>query len=226
MPISGDICGFESMSNPNDSAHPCGIFTNKLSFVIESRRSKLSTALVSREMNWEKPKYQYLDVSDVALTATVGFVPSTKLTCGSSQRASQAIRVVKSVFRRLQNRIVRHTERGIVIICPGAAEKDLLRLCSIAEERLVRLREEPLTPTMVEEILSISSAERRRWSKDGRIPTAGNVLFSQGKKQVSLFVYSPEAISKLSARPGQIAGWRQRDKLALSLGSDFDGEIR
>jgi hypothetical protein len=177
-------------------------------------------------MDWEKIDYRYLDVSDVARTATVGFAPSTNLTCGSSQRASQAIRVVKSVFRQYRSRVVKHTAKGIVIICPGAPEKELLRLCSIAEERLVRLRDEPLTAKMVEEILSISSTERRRWSKDGRMPTAGNVFFSQGKKQVSLFVYSPDTISKLIARPDQISDWRERDKLALSPGGDFDSEIR
>jgi hypothetical protein len=141
------------------------------------------------------------------------------LTCGSSQRALQAIRIVKSVFRQAHNRVVTHGPSGIgiVITCPRATESEIFRLCSIAEERLVRLREEPLTAKMVDEILSITSAERRRWSKDGRMPTAGNVFFSQGKKQISLFVYSPDLILESSAHPAQIADWRRQDSSALSL---------
>lgn len=98
----------------------------------------------------------------------------------------------------------------------------------MAEERLDQPRDEPLTARMVEEILSISSAERRRWSKDGRMPTAGNAFSSHGKKQISLSVYSPDAISKPSARPDRIADWRQADRLALlsDTVSDFGDEIR
>jgi hypothetical protein len=82
----------------------------------------------------------------------------------------------------------------------------------VAEQRLGLLQKQPLTAKMVEEILSITAAERRRWSKDGRIPHSGRASFGQGKQKVSLFAYSSEVISKLAARPQQIAEWRRCDR--------------
>jgi hypothetical protein len=112
---------------------------------------------------------------------------------------------------------VTHAPSGIVIVCPFATEAEILRLCSIAEQRLTRLREEPLTGKMVEEILRVTSAERLRSSKDGRMPTAGRAFFGNGRKQVGLFVYSPDVIGELAVRPDQIADWRSRDKNTPAL---------
>jgi hypothetical protein len=153
----------------------------------------------------------YLDTSNVAVARTVEFAPSTHLTSGSSQKAHQAIRLVKSVFRQNLNCTVMQRSASVVIMCHDVAEADVLRVCAIAEQKLERLQREPLTAKMVEEILAISSAERRRWSKDGRLRTAGNALFSQGTKQVSVFVYASETIRELVARPDEIADWRRRD---------------
>lgn len=58
---------------------------------------------------------------------------------------------------------------------------------------------------MVEQILSITSAELRRWSKEGRVPVAGNAFFSSGRKQVGVFLYSSDVIRELAARPLKIA---------------------
>ncbi|WP_036051299.1 hypothetical protein [Bradyrhizobium sp. Tv2a-2] len=100
----------------------------------------------------------------------------------------------------------------VAITCPDATEEDILRVCAIAEQRLMRLQQEPLTAKMVEEILGITGAERRRWSKDGRLPNAGHALFSQGRKQVGIFLYPPDAIRQLAKRLDTIADWRLRDK--------------
>ena len=73
---------------------------------------------------------------------------------------------------------------------------------------------------MVEELLGITAAERRRWSKDGRMPVSGRAFFSQGQKQVGLFVYSPEAIRDLAARSDVIAGWRRQDAVTPAFHND------
>jgi hypothetical protein len=133
------------------------------------------------------------------------------LTSGSSQKALQAIRLVKSVFRQQFKCIVMQRSASVSITCPEATEADILRISAVTEQKLTRLQQEPLAAKMVEEILAITSAERRRWSKDGRLPNAGHALFSQGKKQVSLFVYPPDTIRELADRPEQIADWRRHD---------------
>ncbi|MGQ0683435.1 hypothetical protein [Bradyrhizobium sp.] len=156
--------------------------------------------------------YRYLDISDVGSTRTVTFDPSTKLTSGSSQKGIQAIRLVKSIFRQDLKCVVTLRPNGIAVACLAATEAEILRSCAVIEQRLSRLQQEPLTAKMVEEILSITSAELRRWSKDGRMPTAGRAFFGQGDKQVGLFVYPPDAIRELASRPDQLADWRRRDQ--------------
>ena len=113
--------------------------------------------------------YQYLDTSNVAATRTVAFLPTERLTAGSSQRTAQAIRLVKSVFRQKLKCAVRLGPSGTAIECLGATEAGILQVCDLVERRLEQLRQQPLTAKMVEEILSITAAERRRWTKDRRL---------------------------------------------------------
>jgi hypothetical protein len=61
---------------------------------------------------------------------------------------------------------------------------------------------------MVEEILSITSDERRRWTKDGRLPSSGTTSFKRGKNRVSLPLYSPEAIAALAQGQNLLQSWR------------------
>ena len=163
-------------------------------------------------MHSRTPGFPYLDTSRVASERVVGFVPGVELTCGSSQRALQAIRLVKTIFRQGVDCIVTLSEGGISIACPVANVAEILQLCSVAARRLARLQQEPLTAKMVEKMLSITSAERRRWSKDGRLSTAGRAFFSNGKNQITLFMYPPDTIRRLLDQPNQIAEWRQRDR--------------
>jgi len=155
--------------------------------------------------------YPYLKTSNVAAKRTVEFVPSRQLTSGSTQKAIQAIRLVTRVFRRRLECVVTQRSGSVAVTCPEAAEADIMQVCAIAEQRLARLQQELPTAKMVEEILAITPVERRRWSKDGRLPNAGQALFSQGRKQVGLFLYPPNAILQLAAHPDQIADWRRRD---------------
>ncbi|MGY8668987.1 hypothetical protein Q3C01_42445 [Bradyrhizobium sp. UFLA05-109] len=154
---------------------------------------------------------RYLDASDVG-AHLVGFFPSEHLTAGSTHKANQAIRLVKTTFRDEFKCLVTQVKSGIVIECQEATECAILNLCIVVEQKLERLKNEPLAAKMVEEILAVSSAELRRWSKDGRIPTSGRAYFGQGRKQVGLFLYPPEAIRELSSRPDQIMQWRKQDR--------------
>jgi hypothetical protein len=156
--------------------------------------------------------YQYLDRSAVAASRTVAFLPSHLLTAGSSRKAAQSIRLVKSLFRQKLKCVVRPGSSGIAVEFPDVSEAEILQLCDVVEQRLEQLRQQPLTARMVEEILSITAAERRRWTKDRRLPNAGHAFFSQGKKQVGLFVYPPELIRDIAAHPELISTWRQADE--------------
>jgi hypothetical protein len=162
----------------------------------------------------------HLDTSNVAAARRVEFRPSLALTSGSDRKADLAIRLVNFLFRQKLKCVVSNSPSGLSICCPEATESEILQRCAVAERRLGQLQDEPLTAKMVEEILAISSAERRRWSKDGRLPNAGRASFNQGKQRVSLFVYPPDVIRELATRPDRIAEWRRRDAAPVHIHSN------
>jgi hypothetical protein len=72
-------------------------------------------------------------------------------------------------------------------------------------------RKERLIPKVVEEALGISSCERRRWTKDSRLPKSGTGHFKKGKTVFQFYLHSPKEIAQLAATPEIIAEWRAAD---------------
>jgi hypothetical protein len=133
-------------------------------------------------MNGVSDTASYLDISKVA-EGRISFRPAFSLTSGSSERAAQSLRLVRSVFRQKISCVVTQSETEMVIECDAGPIEELLQVCSSVERKLEKIRVEPLPAKAVEEILAISSAERRRWSKDGRLPHVGNSLFRQAESR-------------------------------------------
>ena len=75
---------------------------------------------------------------------------------------------------------------------------------------LVRIARKPISQKHVERILRITSAERIRWGKDGRLPRSGTAQIRRGTR-ISLWTYPPGIIEDLAARPEIVAGWRAID---------------
>ena len=68
----------------------------------------------------------------------------------------------------------------------------------------------PLSQKQVERHLGISSAERLRWTKDGRLPKSGIAQIKKGAR-ITLTTYAVAAIEEIGARPELIARWRADD---------------
>jgi hypothetical protein len=64
----------------------------------------------------------------------------------------------------------------------------------------------------VEAILRIAPRERRKWTKNGRLPRSGSVSFTRGNKKIYLPVYRADKIALLAADPSAIDAWRQADR--------------
>jgi hypothetical protein len=77
---------------------------------------------------------------------------------------------------------------------------------------LGRIARKPINQRNVERLLAITSAERIRWTKDGRLPVSGTSQIQRGQKIV-LWTYPPGRIERLMARPELIAGWRTEDAI-------------
>lgn len=106
----------------------------------------------------------------------------------------------KTIFRNYFN--ASFSVKNIAHIQSALDDLDLL-LDSFIEEKL--------TPKIVEEILQITSLERIRWSKDGRLPTSGFGTFSKGRQLIQFPLYPVAGIVKIASNHALIEKWRKID---------------
>jgi len=84
-------------------------------------------------------------------------------------------------------------------------------ICQVLDMRLRSVFNEPLPAKHVDVLLGISAKERRRWSKDGRLPSVGHLSSSRTQRRFTLRVFSVDVIDRLRRDPAKIAKWREDD---------------
>ena len=89
-------------------------------------------------------------------------------------------------------------------------------LVDAIRERLFRIACKPVSQRQVEDILGITSRERIRWAKDGRLPRSGTCRIRKGKTEISLWTYPCDAIQRLAANPAEMRRWREEDEATTS----------
>ncbi|MBQ8106668.1 MAG: hypothetical protein IJ127_27830 [Afipia sp.] len=95
------------------------------------------------------------------------------------------------------------------------ARKGAFRLGVVVERSayaLILPASRPLTPRLVLAALQISSQERVRWTKDGRLLQSGAVMIRRAHP-VSVATYAVDTIAGLVEDPSIIAKWRMEDSL-------------
>lgn len=80
------------------------------------------------------------------------------------------------------------------------------------QHQLNLLARKPLSPRQIERLLGITSTERNRWAKDGRLPRSGDAVIRKGPNMIRLATYPPDIVEALLDRPEIIALWRANDK--------------
>jgi len=73
----------------------------------------------------------------------------------------------------------------------------------------------PVLPREIEDILTISTTERRRWLEDGRLPSGGirTVRLRGRAKRITFHVFEPKVVEEL-LNNGAIDEWREHDLAA------------
>ena len=87
----------------------------------------------------------------------------------------------------------------------------------IVEDTLVGIEDLPVIPREVEDILMITTAERHRWLKDGRLKSAGTrtVKLRGRARKITFHVFDPRHIEDVLDRD-LVSGWREEDALAAA----------
>jgi hypothetical protein len=162
---------------------------------------------------------RYLSISHLLGEVSLVFEPTLDLTLGSQRRAKDACRFVLVFLKWRRIKTWKQDEQVHASVARCETDK-LPSLLFEIDAALDAFRRQQLHPRVVEEILGIAAEERRRWTKDGRLPQSGSRSFRRG--QSIHFALHPAAKTEaLARRPEKIEAWRTQDKSASLAGVGF-----
>ncbi|AZO82030.1 hypothetical protein B5U98_27335 [Bosea sp. Tri-39] len=108
-------------------------------------------------------------------------------------------------------------EAGRVLLCmPEAEPGELTAASEQVGEALAKVADLPVLPREVEDILSISSRERHKWLKDGRLKSMGTrtIKLRGRSKAVTFHVFDPRHIEDVLDGDLPVL-WRDEDAQAV-----------
>lgn len=153
--------------------------------------------------------------NDVELLKTWMLPPAAVM--GSSVRA-------KGILQEIRARLPAPTRKSLDIeateltLAMGADLKATFRaVAAMVSEALETIDKLPVIPREIEDILTISTGERHRWLKDGRLLSAGTrtVKLRGRARQITFHVFDPQVVEDLRDR-GVIDEWREEDIAAAA----------
>jgi hypothetical protein len=100
----------------------------------------------------------------------------------------------------------------LTLVMPQSEAKAFAAAAETVTAGLVGIETLPVIPREIEDILTIKTAERHRWLKDGRLPSAGTrtVKLRGRAKKITFHVFDPRLVQDLLDND-QIDAWREQD---------------
>lgn len=138
-------------------------------------------------------------------------------TLGSSVRARGILLEVRAQLAFADRKLIDVETGAIVMRVPADDEEDHAALADTVTRKLVGIEDLPIIPREVEDILSIKTAERHRWLKDGRLQSAGTrtVKLRGRARKITFHVFNPRHIEDVLDRNLPDI-WREEDALAAA----------
>lgn len=143
-------------------------------------------------------------------------LPSTA-TMGSPVRAKG---IVQEIHARLPAPVRKSVDYDVAMVTLTMSDtsRSAFRAAAvIITEILANAAKLPVIPREIEDILTITSTERRRWLEDGRLPSAGTrtVRLRGRAKAITFHVFEPEMVIE-ALDSGVVDQWREHDKEAVA----------
>lgn len=138
-------------------------------------------------------------------------------TLGSAVRAKGILLEIRARLPSATKRLV-HVEAGTIVLrVPEDADDDWRDVIAVVSDTLNGIEALPVIPREAEDILSISSGERHRWLKDGRLQSAGTrtVKLRGRARKITFHVFDPHHIEDVMDR-GMPDIWREQDAITAA----------
>lgn len=136
-------------------------------------------------------------------------------TLGSSVRARGIMLEVRAHLPAKSKQLVHFEAGSLTLRLPDGSDANVAAISAVVERTLNGIDSLPVIPREIEDILSISSSERHRWLKDGRLVSAGTrtVKLRGRARKITFHVFDPRYIEDLLDRDS-MSVWREDDAIA------------
>jgi len=124
----------------------------------------------------------------------------------------------KGLFMEVRERLPKGLQKSLTVNSgeltlrmPGGDSKAFSEASMIISKALDGIERRPVIPREIEDILGISTTERRRWLADGRLPSAGTrTIKLRGRGTITFHVFDPDMVRKVLDQD-VIHFWREQD---------------
>lgn len=136
-------------------------------------------------------------------------------TLGSAVRVKGILQEIRSRLPPAVRKSLDMQAGELTLVMPEASKNAFRATSSIVSEALQKIASLPIIPREIEDILTITASERKRWLEDGRLPSAGTrTVRLQGRaRRITFHVFDPRIVEDLLNR-GVVDEWREEDAAA------------
>ncbi|WP_058325158.1 hypothetical protein [Sinorhizobium sp. GL28] len=133
-------------------------------------------------------------------------------TLGSSVRAKGILLELRARLPLVSRKSLDVECKTLVLAMPEGSENEFKSAATLITRSLETIENLLVIPREIEDILTISTSERRRWLEDGRLPSAGTrtVKLRGRARQITFHVFDPRVVEELLDR-GTVDEWREED---------------
>lgn len=133
-------------------------------------------------------------------------------TLGSAVRVKGILQEIRSRLPSAVRKSLDTQAGALTLVMPETSKTAFRATSSIITDALEEIANLPIIPREIEDILTITASERKRWLEDGRLPSAGtrSVRLQGRARRITFHVFDPRIIEDLLDR-GAVDEWREED---------------
>lgn len=135
-------------------------------------------------------------------------------TLGSAIRVKGILQEIRSRLPPTAKKSLDMEASALILIMPESSKTVFRATSAAVSGALQDVANLPIIPREIEEILTITTSERKRWLEDGRLPSAGTrTIRLQGRaRRITFHVFDPRVVEELLDR-GTVDEWREQDAI-------------
>jgi hypothetical protein len=142
---------------------------------------------------------------------------STATTLGSSVRSRGILLETRARLPLSARKALDIVASQLTLIMPVSAVVEFREAAGIVARTLEGIEALPVIPREIEDILAISTTERHRWLKDGRLPSGGirTVRLRGRAREITFHVFDPRMVEDVLDRE-LVGSWREEDAVVAA----------